>query len=408
MNTPEKLFLQYTFHLKTLENAKKHINSKIKQLRKEIKSIDDENKKLCVSQPINKPAIKKPSKWYSYSFAGKWLLTIIIIFVIDMKLKSLNFSNIYYILFRNIVFVLSTLLIISNVISNRKQIKKYCSAIHMYTQECEIEQQRLSSEEEKKTLNLNRINTLQVSVDELSETLDTVKAARDLLYSANYIPYQFRNLESITFFYSQIHSSTITLDELIRYETKRVFEEYNGIPYFIKFRDEIYSYLTIKKYYFWNSCQKLTNEMVNYISNKGESSLENKMEALINTMKNSSTNQYFYGPAVVGTNNGIVGDSNSGNVEIMSSINPSIENEGNKEALEMICNDLAEKIVKSNSEMSKELIIKLERMKIDLLPKESETRASWAERVEQGLGIIANIAGIADFSFAALSQLNKF
>ena len=207
---------------------------------------------------------------------------------------------------------------------------------------------------------------------ELQGLLKSIKEARALLYSVNYIPYQYRNLESVGFFYSQVKSSPIVLNELIRCDPAYVANGYNSIPDFIKTQDDIYSFPTVNRIDFWNSCNLLVKKFDTYILEK------------------------------------VIGDENQGKIEVkspMTDYQSAVEEEIDDELVKRIIGDMAEEIKRSNAENAQELLRKLNEMEPQLTRQQSEPKETWWERIKESLQIFANFAGIAEFAFSAYTLL---
>lgn len=396
---------QYLFHLRALEYTKKHINKKIWDNSNQIQKLNQEINQLGASNYIPPPQMNKPPNWYAFNYAGKWIVILCITLLLAFLIFTFGHSIINGVVpvMAMGAFIIVVLYNISNIYKqNTKLREQYDNVIAQYNYEINIDNNRVNEEISLRAIKIKEIEKLKQANSTLEKTLEDIKKTRNLLYSVNYIPYQFRNLESISFFYSQIKSSPIKLDELIRYETMRAFNGYKNIPDFIKLQDEIYSFYTTKGSYFWDSCKKIAEEISEFIEDdEYKSEYRSQMEFIIEAINEAfnkgdikMNENNFYGSV------GAVFNDNHGTVNVPMSDFTSIENKLDDEILKEICNKLADEIKQSNNSNTQQILNELEKLRPTLVRKKEESKFDWSNRVEQTLQNIANIAGIAGFVFS--------
>jgi len=406
-----ELSLQYLFHLKTLEYAKRHAKREINRKKNEIQRLNNEISRLAIPNNVASPNVRQPSRWYSFNWSGKWfvllglaILVICVLFSTDTPYRSAANQGLLLLLkILSIVFaIVSFINIFTSYNRNVRALKQYNEAVAQYNYYYNQERQKFSYESEVKNSKIDELNTHIQEEKELQDVIKSMKEARGLLYSVNFIPYQFRNLESVGFFYSQVKSSPIVLNDLIRYEPTRVSSGYNSIPDFIKVEDDIYSFPTINRIAFWNSCNALMQKIDKYISENDDQSLEQSMQKLIETINKEGLGMKynFIGSVTAG----VIGDGNKVTVP-MSDYQPSIETAADSEMIKRIVDDLSQKIMLSHKENSQDLLRRLNELEPQLVRKEFEPKESWWERIKEGLEVFSNFAGIAGFALASYMQL---
>ncbi len=414
MNERE-LSLQYLFHLKALEYAKRHVNREIKQRKSAIQTLDSEINNLSIPQNIAIPNMERPSKWYTIKWAGKWFvflgLSVIVLCVLSLLTGRQNtfWSGVGIGILKIASTLFALVCIIYVLVSSYRNAgvrRQYNAAMAQYKDSCKQESQRIADEDAIQKNKIQEMNQYIEEEKELQGLLKSIKEARALLYSVNYIPYQYRNLESVGFFYSQVKSSPIVLNELIRCDPAYVANGYNSIPDFIKTQDDIYSFPTVNRIDFWNSCNLLVKKFDTYILEKDENSLEQNMQKLIETIRKEGLGMKynFNGPVTAG----VIGDENQGKIEVkspMTDYQSAVEEEIDDELVKRIIGDMAEEIKRSNAENAQELLRKLNEMEPQLTRQQSEPKETWWERIKESLQIFANFAGIAEFAFSAYTLL---
>ena len=374
--------------------------------------INNEINGLAISNNIINPNAIKPSGWYSLKWSGKWIAFLLLSIIITCILFNQSPKNpgvIAFIIIGIIFIIISLVNIFVSLNRNTIALRQYNDTISWFDYSCSQENKRIVYESEIKNDKKNQLNELTNELEkyiqnenELQKLLKSTKNARELLYAVNYIPYQFRNLKSIGFFYSQVQSSPIVLNELIRYEPEHVSNGYNSIPGFIKIQDDMSSFLTLNNY-FWSSCSTLTKKIDKYISEKDEQSLEQKMQNLIDTINEEGLGMKNIFNASVGA----VTEKNIGTISVttpLSDYQPSVEADADREILKQIIEDLTQKIMQSNRGDIQELLEKLNELRPQLEREKPELRAVWWERIKDGLEAFANVAGVAGFALASYTQ----
>lgn len=391
----DKIGLQYTFHLKTLEYAKKSINAKIKALEGQKGLIRNQIEALAIPREIPPPNCQKPSLFFALFNSAKWAFLIICILLVSKFLYShpiiknyVSTPNLFDVLIFNVLLIAIPIAKINSQYHNYKNLfAEYEGEWKLYRKRCEEDQQRVESEKLEQGKKQEEIEDILAESEDLKQLLENVKKARDLLYSVNYIPYQFRNLESISFFYSQIQSSPITLRQLILFDTQKVKDGYKDIPDFIKVRDEIYLFYNVKNPDFWDSCKQLTSEVVKSMQENDENKLAKGMETLIDTMKNSTGTKY------IGNIYGGYVESNSGTI-LNNNIQNNIPDSVINEARMALSSEPLQKIVDTIGENTQISTQEHDEIKSELLPKPDESQDTWQNRIQEFIGTIADISTI--------------
>ncbi|MCL2376746.1 MAG: hypothetical protein FWC76_05035 [Defluviitaleaceae bacterium] len=365
------------FHLKALEYAKKHVNTEIRNYKYDIWHLGDEISSLEASIAAG-PSVAKPSMWYFPRWSGKWFIFLMLsvaaaVVILDDPLLLMASCA-----------ALAAISIIGICISYSKNQR----ILRHHNEEVWRIDEEVKQKEDFGVI----LEEVSQKLGEMQNILSNIKISRSGLYSINYIPYQYRNLEAIGFFYSQVKSSPITLKELMLFEPQRVNNGYEDIPNFIKILDETYSFPTVNKAEFWSSCGALMREIEKYLAMEGEQGLEQSIQGLIRTIESGGLGVKYE----IKGNVGSIVEKQDG---ILLNYLPTIKSEVDHEVLERFIEEIKREIVNCNAENHQETLRKTEELKPELAREEFESDEDWKERTErrirETLGDFADIASIA-------------
>jgi len=376
---PKKLSIQYLFHLKALEYAKKYVNKKIKDYKNGIQPLTHRVEYLESSIRTG-PTINKPSAWYSYKWIGKWVIFSVLIAIVIIILSTNLLTAI-------VLLLLILLIVVILYFYSYNQNSKYLEQLEQY----EVEVQRIKGEVEERIKIIEMLDAWTHEEEKLQNSLTNIRESRRGLYSVNYIPYQYRNLESIAYFYNQVKSSFVTLKELVLFESNRVINGYENIPNFIKNEDDMYSFPTVNRVEFWNSCSELVKEVNKILSESEGENLEQSMQQLIKSIEEGGLGVKY---EIKGNVQSIV-DRNDG---ILLNHMYAVEAEVDCERLKHFIDEVKRDVVNSSTVNHQDMLEKLDALKTELTRSESETKDEWRERISKRvlavLGSAANVATI--------------
>lgn len=405
-----RMSLRYLFYLKTLELVKSRLKREIERMENECQELSKKISNLAISKEIIRPNVYKPGNWYSIEYAGKWLIPLGLSIAIGLiVIDSRGIWGPLFSLISACIFIYSAYKAYKSYQSNLRKSNIYTVTIKQYNASLREQKERVKLEEAEKNIKQEDLRKKEKELDELSNYLKKINIARDLLYSVDYIPYQFRNFRSVVFFYSQVQSSPILLDELIQYEGQRVENGYKDIKYrFTSPPQFMCAYAILQRSNFWEECRQVASEVsADLMTQKEGENLDEKFRELSEKVGKvgSGITYAFYGSV------GAVAGVHIGNNEItapMSDYSLAMESEAENEYLKGYSEKFAEQIAqKYNSETAQELLEKLEAQKPQLMREKLESYSACEVRIKDTLKEFATSNGILEIWLSVLSQIEK-
>lgn len=411
-----KLALQYLFHLKTIEYGKKQAVEEMKKIRREISLLKNEIARLALPKACG----SRPSEPIHLMKQTQFKLLVIL-------LALLFICGTYFYIKKNLSWIICFFVVLYVAIQIRTSVDDYNSRYQAFQQEmdayntrCTQEQMRLREETDLKAEKEKQVIKKQELLDRSITTLEKINDVRYLLYSINIIPYQFRNLASISFFYNQVQSSIINLTDLILYNTNRVKDGYQNIPDFIKDREYLLALYTIQQPYFWDSCElvveKINEKDTEFAQNTGNTLSENLQE-LITTIKQEGLGVKYQ----INGNVGVAGD-NAQVEQITVNDKPStpcrsietpmqeytmVDEKTIQAITQQICSGLIEKLREEGLTNDQLILKRFDELQEQMPIRKGETTHTWLERIQNAVTSFSDIAGIGSLAFDIYTHFAK-
>lgn len=410
------LSLQYLFHLKTLEYGRKQAVEEMQKSRREISLLKNEISHLALSKDCG----SKPSNPIPLTRQPRFKLSIAVLMIFSIM-------GIYLFVSKESIWIacLAVVLYFAIQIKNiddeyKSEYQTFLHEIEKYNARCTQEQTRLYEETALKAEKEKLVTEKQEALDSSMTILEKINGVRDLLYSIDIIPYQFRDLKSISFFYNQVQSSIINLTDLILYTTDRVEDGYKKIPYFVKEREYLLALYTIQQPYFWDSCElvvkKINEKDTEFAQNTGNT-LSKNLQELITIIKQEGLGvkyQFNGNIGIVGNNAKVkeltVNDkptTPSCIIETPMQEYSTVDEKTIQAIIEQTCSNLVEKLREAGLMDDQLIKRKFEELQAQMPIRKEETTYTWLERIWNAVTSFSEIAGIGSLAFDVYTHFNK-